>query len=159
MSPSVMIAILVVATPASAQLALTQREAEILSLSGMEQLRRLDAGTLTSEELVEAQLKRARQCAPLHIFAHLDEDRARREAARADLLREKGVSLGALHGLPVMVKDNIDTATSHYPTYPMHGPRIATGGRGRQSGVDGGQAGERRATATSLRASRRAGER
>ena len=46
----------------------------------------------------------------IRAWAYLDKDGAMEAAARADAARRSGRSLGPLHGLPVAVKDIIDTA-------------------------------------------------
>ncbi len=68
-------------------------------------------GDLTSLELVDACLARiAAREGEVQAFAHLDPDHARAQAREADLARRAGRGVGPLHGLPVGVKDIIDTA-------------------------------------------------
>lgn len=79
-------------------------------LSVQELRRALDSGSTTSEQLVldyrelieerNGQLNAVTQLNP-----HAIE-----EAARLDKLRAQGKLLGPLHGIPVLLKDNIDTA-------------------------------------------------
>ena len=74
------------------------------TLSAVEAARRIEAGTLTVEELSEACLARIAEREPeVGAFAHFDAEAVRTaaRAARAD---------GPLRGLPVAVKDLIDTA-------------------------------------------------
>src|SRR5918996_5102710 len=68
-------------------------------------------GRLTAVELTEACLKRieARE-AEVQAFAFLDPEHARRQARAADEHRKRGRPLGPLHGVPVGVKDIVDTA-------------------------------------------------
>lgn len=73
-------------------------------LSAVEAARRIEAGTLTVEELAEACLARIAERDPqVGAFIHIDPEAVRQAArgARAD---------GPLRGLPVAVKDIIDTA-------------------------------------------------
>ena len=72
-------------------------------------------GMLTSEELVRGCLERieARE-AEVAAWAHLDPEHALRQAKHLDQLRSGGAPLGALHGLPVGIKDIIDTCD--FPT-------------------------------------------
>jgi aspartyl-tRNA(Asn)/glutamyl-tRNA(Gln) amidotransferase subunit A len=71
----------------------------------------LSAGDLSSFELTETYLERIARLNPgLSSFITVTADGARREAREADAARTRGVSLGPLHGLPVALKDNIDTA-------------------------------------------------
>ncbi len=70
----------------------------------------LAAGSLTSLELTGALLARAATWADLNAFVALDPERALAAAAAADAARRDGTALGALHGLPLLIKDNIDVA-------------------------------------------------
>jgi Asp-tRNA(Asn)/Glu-tRNA(Gln) amidotransferase A subunit family amidase len=73
--------------------------------------RAVAAGQTTSRALVEACLARAAALEPLlHTFAWLDPERARRLADEADRRRSAGEVLGLLHGVPIGLKDIIDTA-------------------------------------------------
>jgi Asp-tRNA(Asn)/Glu-tRNA(Gln) amidotransferase A subunit family amidase len=75
----------------------------------------IEQGLLTSCELVEACLARIDELEPeIGAWAHLDRETALRQARAADEYRKTGLPTGALHGLPVGIKDIIDTAD--YPT-------------------------------------------
>jgi Asp-tRNA(Asn)/Glu-tRNA(Gln) amidotransferase A subunit family amidase len=82
-------------------------------------------GGLTSEELVEACLARIAQIEDrINAWAFLDPEHARQQAKAADAARARGRPVGALHGVPVGVKDIIDTADM--PTEdgtPLHAGR------------------------------------
>jgi Asp-tRNA(Asn)/Glu-tRNA(Gln) amidotransferase A subunit family amidase len=82
-------------------------------------------GRVTSVELVEACLDRiAAREEQVQAWAFLDADHARGQAAVADRMRKEGAPLGPLHGVPVGVKDIIDTADM--PTEdgtPLHAGR------------------------------------
>jgi len=71
-------------------------------------------GALTAEALAEALLRRCAAAAPLNAFISLEPDRVRVAARGADQQRQRGDRLGPLHGVPLALKDNIDTAD--YPT-------------------------------------------
>lgn len=72
-------------------------------------------GEITSQELVRACLERIAEHEPtVGAWAHLDPEYAQVQAKAADEWRQRGRELGALHGLPVGVKDIIDTAD--FPT-------------------------------------------
>jgi len=72
---------------------------------------RMAAGELTSLELVETCLARIAAREPeVKAFAHLDPDHARAQAKAADDARRQGHGVGPLHGIPVGIKDIIDTA-------------------------------------------------
>lgn len=82
-------------------------------------------GELTSEELVAACLARVEAHEEqIGAWAHLDADFALTQAREADLSRREGHALGPLHGVPVGIKDIIDT--SDLPTEdgtPLHAGR------------------------------------
>ncbi len=68
-------------------------------------------GKITSQELVSACLDRIRaREGDVKAWAHIDFDRALAEAKAADAARRSGLGTGVLHGVPVGVKDIIDTA-------------------------------------------------
>jgi Asp-tRNA(Asn)/Glu-tRNA(Gln) amidotransferase A subunit family amidase len=68
-------------------------------------------GELSSEALVTACLERTAELEPqLQAWAFLDHDRALAQAKAADEQRRAGKGVGALHGVPVGIKDIIDTA-------------------------------------------------
>jgi indoleacetamide hydrolase len=68
------------------------------------------SGDITAEALADALLARAGANANLTAFITLEPDQVRAAARRADLDRKSGAVLGALHGVPVALKDNLDTA-------------------------------------------------
>jgi aspartyl-tRNA(Asn)/glutamyl-tRNA(Gln) amidotransferase subunit A len=72
---------------------------------------RLRGGDSTAAELTEAALGAADDIgATLNCFVTVDHDGARRAAEQADRELAAGVDRGPLHGIPVGVKDLIDTA-------------------------------------------------
>ena len=84
-------------------------------------------GDLTAEALVEALLVRCAAASQLNAFISLEPDRVRVAARRADQQRERGDRLGPLHGVPLVLKDNIDTAdfptTAGTPGLAGHRPK------------------------------------
>jgi mandelamide amidase len=72
------------------------------------------AGDLTAEALADVLLARCKAAAALNAFISLEPDRVRAAARHADQRRARGDRLGPLHGVPLALKDNIDTAD--YPT-------------------------------------------
>ena len=72
------------------------------------------AGEIKAEALADALLARTAAHANLNAFITLDADRVRAAAREADRQRASGASLGKLHGVPLALKDNLDTA--EYPT-------------------------------------------
>ncbi|MCB1520857.1 MAG: amidase [Hyphomicrobiaceae bacterium] len=68
-------------------------------------------GAVTSEALVAACLGRIAEADDgIGAFAALDPDQAMETARRADRWRQTGNGIGPLHGVPIGVKDIIDTA-------------------------------------------------
>jgi len=67
-------------------------------------------GAISSAELVAACLQRiATRDGEVQAFAHLDPDLALAQAREADAALARGADIGALHGVPVGVKDIFDT--------------------------------------------------
>jgi Asp-tRNA(Asn)/Glu-tRNA(Gln) amidotransferase A subunit family amidase len=94
-------------------------------LSVREAARRIQAGNLTSEALVGTCLERiAAREGTIGAWSHIDPDTALAQARHRDSTPSKG----ALHGIPVAIKDVIDTADmpTGYgsPIYEGHRPRI-----------------------------------
>jgi Asp-tRNA(Asn)/Glu-tRNA(Gln) amidotransferase A subunit family amidase len=86
--------------------------AEDLSLlSAAEGSKRIRDGLLTAEEWTGACLERIRALEPkVQAWTFLDEKHALAQARAVDDSRRSGDALGALHGVPVGLKDIIDTA-------------------------------------------------
>lgn len=83
----------------------------LAELSATEAARRIRDGLLSSEELVDACLQRIREREPdVQAWAYLDEKHALAQARAADELRRSGEPAGPLIGIPVGVKDIVDTA-------------------------------------------------
>ncbi len=76
----------------------------------------MKAGTLTSEELTLYFLSRIKQYDDtLRTYVELNPD-ALKEARAADALRKQGKNVGPLVGIPVSVKDNIETKAPLHTT-------------------------------------------
>lgn len=84
-------------------------------------------GELSSARYVAVLLERCAAAAAVNAFLTLEEDRVLCAAHRADELLRCGTTLGPLHGVPVVLKDNFDTvdlATSGgTPALRNHRPR------------------------------------
>lgn len=66
---------------------------------------------VSSVEIVDAFLKRIDQVDPkLNAVVHLGAEQARESARRADAALARGESWGPLHGVPMTIKDSLDTA-------------------------------------------------
>lgn len=82
----------------------------ILGLSAVALRDRLASGALRAVDLVEACLARIADLEPqVGAWAWLDGDHALQQAQRLDQWRQAGRPLGPLHGLPIGLKDIIDT--------------------------------------------------
>ena len=85
------------------------------ALSACDAARKINDGTLSSTVLVKACLARIEATdAQLCAWAHLDAEHALKQAGDLDLMRQSGRPLGPLHGVPVGIKDIIDTCD--FPT-------------------------------------------
>src|SRR5881296_3507784 len=80
-------------------------------LAAGEAARMIREGVISSVELVEACLARVREVdADIQAWAFLDPEHALAQARAADEFRLSGQPTGPLHGVPVGIKDIIDTA-------------------------------------------------
>ncbi len=79
-------------------------------LSACDARKAIEGGLLSSQELVEACFARIDELEDsIGAWAHLDKEFALEQARKADVFRASGLATGALHGLPVGIKDIIDT--------------------------------------------------
>lgn len=84
----------------------SQEDATLTSLSASEIARRIAAGRLSSQEVIEAHIRRIEVVNPrLNAVVVPLFEQARAEARRADRLREQGTLLGLLHGVPITLKE------------------------------------------------------
>ncbi|MGI9478801.1 MAG: amidase [Hyphomicrobiaceae bacterium] len=80
-------------------------------LSASEAARRIASGDISAEQLMQACLDRvAEREGDVRAWAYIDPEYALAQARRADEDLQAGRSVGALHGVPVGLKDVIDTA-------------------------------------------------
>jgi Asp-tRNA(Asn)/Glu-tRNA(Gln) amidotransferase A subunit family amidase len=83
---------------------------EFSQLTAVDAAHRIESGDITSEMLVTACLDRiAEREETVQAWIWLDRDYALDQARRADAARASGILHGPLHGVPVGVKDIIDT--------------------------------------------------
>lgn len=88
---------------------------DLSALTATEAAAKIADGFVTSEELTSACLDRIGATEEaVAAFAHLDPDNALAQARACDEWRRSGRPIGPLHGVPVAIKDIIDTAD--YPT-------------------------------------------
>ncbi|MFN3972382.1 MAG: amidase [Gemmobacter sp.] len=82
----------------------------LLALPAVELRDRLAAGAMRAVDLVEACLARIAEVEPeVRAWAWLDGDHALAQARALDARRASGAAIGPLHGVPVALKDIIDT--------------------------------------------------
>ena len=95
--------------------------------SAAELISDLKNGELTSVDVTQAFLNRIRQCNDtINAVVTLDEEKALDKAREADAVRARGETLGALHGLPLTLKDTWEvaglTCTAGAPALRNHKP-------------------------------------
>jgi mandelamide amidase len=82
---------------------------ELVELSAVDVVAKLRNGEVTAERYATALLERCQQGKALNAFITLPQERVLEAARAADRLRSSGAKLGALHGLPIPVKDSVNT--------------------------------------------------
>ncbi len=84
---------------------------DLHALTACEAARLIREGLISSQQLVEACLARVREVDPqVQAWAFLDPDHALEQARAADEVRLSGQRIGPLHGVPIGIKDIVDTA-------------------------------------------------
>jgi len=80
-------------------------------LSACDARKAIDEGHLSSQELVKACFDRIDSLEEsIGAWTHLDREVAMQQAREADEFRSRGLRVGALHGIPIGIKDIIDTS-------------------------------------------------
>lgn len=97
------------------------------TISATEAVAAIRAGTLGSEELLDALLERVEgRNDELNLVVAFDVERARHRCREADGARRRGEWWGPLHGLPLTIKDTFETeglvTTAGSPTLAGHVP-------------------------------------
>ncbi|WP_068878237.1 MULTISPECIES: amidase family protein [unclassified Phenylobacterium] len=95
------------ATAAAA--AAVDRVRRLIDLTATEALAHIRDGSLKAEDYASALLTRRAAAADHNALTWIDADRVMDQARRADRARASGRAKGRLAGLPVVIKDNIDT--------------------------------------------------
>jgi len=86
----------------------------LAELTAVEAVARMSRGELSCERYAAALLERCRLSHALNAFITLEPDRVLEDARRRDLERKAGKAPGPLFGLPIPVKDSVNTGD--YPT-------------------------------------------
>lgn len=82
---------------------------ELLELSAVDVVAKIRNGEVSAERYAAAILGRCQQGKTLNAFITLPQEQVLESARAADRLRGSGAKLGALHGLPIPVKDSVNT--------------------------------------------------
>src|SRR5258708_18248687 len=84
---------------------------EVLGLTATEALSAIAAGDLRAETYAAILLRRAHSLRNLNVLISQDPQQVLEAARAADKARAHGHLLGPLHGLPLLIKDNINSAS------------------------------------------------
>lgn len=85
-------------------------DAAMIELSATAAVAAMRSGDMSALDYAEALLERCAAGAALNAFITLDPEMVRAAARAADAQRVEGGVLGPLHGLPIPVKDSVNTA-------------------------------------------------
>jgi mandelamide amidase len=88
--------------------------ADLTTLTAVDAVARMSRGELSCERYAEALLARCRAAHPLNAFITLEPERVLEDARARDRERSSGRPPGPLFGLPIPVKDSVNTRD--YPT-------------------------------------------
>src|SRR2546422_9379795 len=83
---------------------------EVLELTATDALSAIAAGDLRAETYAAVLLRRAQSLKNLNVLISQDPEQVLEAARAADKVRAHGHLLGPLHGLPLLIKDNINSA-------------------------------------------------
>lgn len=84
-------------------------ESPLTNLSAVAAVAAMRGGDIRAEDYARALLDRAAATEPLNAFRTLDREMVLQAARAADQYRASGAALGLLHGLPIPVKDSVNT--------------------------------------------------
>ena len=81
----------------------------MLELTAVSAVAAMRSGEMKSEDYARALLDQARRLERLNAFIAIDREAVLESARNADVMRASGATLGLLHGLPIPVKDSVNT--------------------------------------------------
>ena len=84
-------------------------DSDMIAMGSAEAIASIRSGRMSAERYVTAALDRAERVRELNAFIAIDRAGAIAQARRVDAARAGGAALPALAGLPIVVKDNINT--------------------------------------------------
>src|SRR5215467_9017187 len=87
---------------------------ELLNLTAQQAIEAMKHGDLSAERYAAALLAQSERAKSLNAFITLKREKVLEAARAADLRRRSGTKLGPLHGLPIPIKDSVNT--KDYPT-------------------------------------------
>lgn len=96
-------------TAAGGHAAVAKTNDPLLDLTATQVVRDIQTGRLKAETYMAAMIAQAKSVSGLNALIYLNEDKAMAAARQVDADRAAGKRLGALAGLPIVVKDNINT--------------------------------------------------
>ena len=82
---------------------------DLLNLSAVAAVAAMRDGSLASERYAQALLEQCERGKALNAFITLDREQVLAAARAADQRRKSGATLGRLHGLPIPIKDSVNT--------------------------------------------------
>jgi indoleacetamide hydrolase len=107
-------AVLTVVHPVTATTIGASGAASIIALSAAEAVTSITRGEIPAERYAAVLLKRCEAGKSLNAFISLEPERVLEAARECDIRRRAGAKPGPLHGLPIPIKDSINT--KDYPT-------------------------------------------
>ena len=84
-------------------------QSELTDLTAVAAVTAMRNGDIKAEDYARALVDRAQSLQELNAFITLDREKVLEAARGADIARASGNATGALHGLPIPVKDSVNT--------------------------------------------------
>ena len=115
-------------------------ETTMQEMTASDALSRIRSGRLLAEAYVTAMLDRAERLKGLDALISIDREGAIAQAKKVDAMRASGATLPVLAGLPIVVKDNINTRDlpTTGGTMALHGVRPSANAPALQKLIDAG---------------------